>query len=330
MNKQTTSVSHNNATYAISIGGWLKHLHSDISEALLEIATEDIQLPNGQKAGIYKAEKKAEYYAQPDRSCSSAKKYLNSCSKRDFGLEWDKLISKVKEVINNTCVPLLVTRHKPSVTEQHEILKAASNGHVGAMYWIGTALRDIKDDNCLLWLSMAHNRGHVGACYEMAAHLASKGNHIEALRCLIVSADGGSDHAFMSIFDFDVLINMFKTKQVSLLENMLDELAATHSSSARYFKGMLMLFQDKETEGLAVLEGFSKGPKKQPPQDDIDMVYENQIKMISIFVEGFLADIASGIQPLDAIQSRGKQSGFIKFEDYDELATAVKNMRLSG
>ncbi len=294
MNKQTTSVSHNDAIYTIGINGWLKHLHSDLSEALFEIATEDIQLPNGQKAGIYKAEKKAEYYAQPDRSCSSAKKYLNSCSQRDFGLEWDKLISKVKQIISDKCVPILVARHKPSVTERYEILKAASNGHVGAMYWIGTALRDSKDDNCLLWLSMAHNRGHVGACYEMAAHLASKGNHIEALRCLIVSADGGCDLAFMSIFDFDILINMLKTKQVSLLENMLDELAATHSSSARYLKGMLMLFQGKETEGLSVLEAFSKGPKKQPPKDDIDMVYENQIKMISSFVDGLLADIALG------------------------------------
>ncbi len=330
MNKQTTCVSHNDAIYTIRIVGWLKHLHSDLSEALLEIATEDIQLTNGQKAGIYKAEKKAEYYAQSDRSCLSAKKYLNNCSQRDFGLEWDKHISKLKQIINDKCVPLLVARHELSVTEQHEILKAASNGHVGAMYWIGTALRGIKDDNCLLWLSMAHNRGHVGACYDMAAHLASKGNHIEALRCLIVSADGGCDHAFMSIFDFDVLINMFKTKQVSLLENMLDELAATHSSSARYPIGMLMLFQGKENEGLAVLKAFSKGPKKQPPKDDIDMVHENQIKIISGFVEDFLADIASGMQPLAAIQARGKQAGFIKFEDYDELATAVHNMRLSG
>ena len=122
--------------------------------------------------------------------------------------------------------------------DQNEILKAASNGHVGAMYWIGTALRDIKDDNCLLWLSMAHNRRHVGACYEMAEHIASKGNHIEALRCLIVSADGGCDHAYMGIFDIDVLINMFKIKQVSLLGNRLEELAAPHWSCAGYLKGM--------------------------------------------------------------------------------------------
>lgn len=329
MNNKTTSITHNNATYDLSIGGWLQHLHSNASEALIEIATEDILLPNGQKAGIYKTEKKAEYKAQPDRSCSSAKKYLDSCSQRDFRLEWDKLISVLKEEINDTCIPLLVAQHKLSVTEQKQILKAASNGHVGAMYWIGTALRNIKDDNCLLWLSMAHNRRHVGACYEMAAHLASKGNVVESLRCLIVSADGGCDHAYMSIFGIDVLINMFKVKQITLLENMLDELEATHSSSARYLKGMLMLFQGKETEGLAVLEAFSKTPKKQPPKEGIDVVYENQIKVVSIFIEGVLADIASGIQPLDAIPARGNKAGFSKFEDYDELAAAFKNMRLS-
>ncbi|WP_147310734.1 hypothetical protein [Pseudomonas citronellolis] len=330
MNKQTTSVSHNDATYDLSIGGWLQHLHSNPSEAILEIAIEDILLPNGQKAGIYKAEKRSEYDAQPDRSCSSAKKYLNSCSQRDFRLEWDKLISVLKREINDTCVPLLVAQHKLSKKEQYEILKSASNGHVGAMYWIGTALRGIKDDNCLLWLSMAHNRGHVGACYEMAAHLESKGNHIEALRCLIVSADGGCDHAYMSIFGIGVLINMFKIQKISLLESMLDELSATHSSSARYLKGMLMLFQGKETEGLAILEAYSKDPKKQPPKDNIDVVHANQIKAVSTFVESVLADIASGMQPLNAISARGKQAGFIKFEDCDELATAFKNMHLSG
>jgi len=329
MNKQTTSVSHNDAAYDLRIGTWLQHLHSDLSKALLEIATEDILLPNGQKAGIYKAEKKAEYNAQPDRSCSSAKKYLNSCSQRDFRLEWDKLISVIKQEINDTCIPLLVAQHKLSVAEQDEILKAASNGHVGAMYWIGSRLRCIKDDNCLLWLSMAHNRGHVGACYEMAAHLASKGNHNEALRCLIVAADGGCDLAYMSIFDFDIFINMSKIKQVSLLENMLDELAATHSSSARYFKGMLMIFQGKETEGGVVLESFSKCPKRKPSKDDIDMVYENQIKVVNSFIEHILADIASGVQPLAAISVRGKQAGFIKFEDYDEIVTAAENIRLS-
>lgn len=330
MNKQTTTpVSHNDAAYKLRLGGWLKHLHSAPSEALLEIATEDIQLPNGLEAGIYKAEKKAEYGAQSDRSCSSAKKYLNSCSQRDFGLEWDELISDTKQKINDTCLPLLVAQHRLSSAEQHKILMAASNGHVGSMYWIGAGLRGKKDDNCLMWLSMAHNRGHVGACYEMAAHLLSKGNHIEALRCLIVSADGGSDLAYMSIFNIDNLINMFKIRQVSLLENMLDELAATHSSSARYLKGMLTFFQGKETEGLAILEAFSKTPKRQPTKDNIDMVYENQIKVVSSFVDGVLVDIASGIQPLAAIETRGEQAGFIKFEEYDELIKAVENMRLS-
>ncbi|EKU79516.1 hypothetical protein HMPREF9710_05221, partial [Massilia timonae CCUG 45783] len=68
----------------------------------------------------------------------------------------------------------------------------------------------------------------------------SEGNYNEALRCLIVSADGGCDLAYMSIFGFEVLINMFKIKQVNLLENMLDEFATIHSSSSRYLRGMLM------------------------------------------------------------------------------------------
>lgn len=329
MNKQTTSVSHNDTAYELRIGGWLKHLHSDLSEAILEIATEEILLPNGQKAGIYKAEKKAEYDSQPDRSRSSAKEYLNSSSQRDFELKWDELIRFIKKKMNDKCVPLLVAQHKRSMAEQREILKAASNGHVGAMYWIGTALSGKKDDNCLLWLSMAHNQGHVGACYEMAGYLMSEGNYNEALRCLIVSADGGCDLAYMSIFGFEVLINMFKIKQVNLLENMLDEFATIHSSSARYLKGMLMFFQGKEAQGVALLEDFLKSPKRQPPKDNIDTVYVNQMKVVTSFIKGVLADIASDIPPLESIPARGKQVGFIKFEDYYEIVTAVENTRLS-
>ncbi|WP_139346961.1 hypothetical protein [Pseudomonas oryzihabitans] len=330
MNKQTTSVSHNDAAYDLIIGGWLKNLRSAHSKAILEIATDDILLPNGQKAGIYKAEKRSEYDAQPNKPCASAKKHLDSCSRRDFRLEWDKLISVAKQKINDTCVPLILAQRVLSKAEQYEILKAASNGHVRAMYWIGTSLRDRKDDNCLLWLSMAHNWGHVGACYEMAAHLKSKGNHIETLRCLIVSADGGSDIAYMSIFSIDILIDMFKIQEISQLESMLDELSATHSSCARYFKGMLMLFQGKKADGISILEAYSNNPKKQISEDNADVVHANQIKAVSRFIDSVLADIASGIEPLNAISARDKEAGFIKFEDYDEIATVFNNMRQSG
>ncbi|WP_157225624.1 hypothetical protein [Massilia timonae] len=231
--------------------------------------------------------------------------------------------------MNDKCVPLLMAQHKRSMAELQEILKAASNGHVGAMYWIGTALSGRRDDNCLLWLSMAHNQGHVGACYEMAGYLMSEGNYNEALRCLIVSADGGCDLAYMSIFGFEVLINMFKIKQVNLLENMLDEFATIHSSSSRYLRGMLMFFQGKEAEGVALLQDFLKSPKKQPPKNNIDTVYVNQMKVVTSFIKGVLADIASDIRPLESIPARGRQAGFIKFEDYYEIVTAVENMRLS-
>jgi hypothetical protein len=329
MNKQTTSVSHNDATYKLHIGGWHQHLNSDLVEALKEVAIEDIQLPNGQQADMYKAEKKAEYNAHSDKSCSSAKKYLNICSQRDFRLDWDTLIKAIKQEIIGTCVPLLMAKRNLSVNEKFEIRNAAENGHVGAMFWIGSGFRRINNDNCLHWLTKAHNRGHVGACYEMAAHLESKGNHNESLRCLIVSADGGNDIAYMSIFNIENLITMSKIKQVGLLENMLDELAETHSSSARYLKGMLMFFQGKEAVGLALLKDFLKTPKRIPPEDSIDEVYENQIKVVSNFIEGILSDIASGIQALNAMHARCEQAGFTKFSDFDEVVKAVEEMRLS-
>lgn len=328
MTKKMTAISHNGAVYDITMGGWLQHLHSKASEAVLEISTDDIQLPDGKTGGTYKSEKKAEYKSQPNRSCSSAKQYLNDCSQRDFGHDWDKFIGLIKEKINSACIPLLFAR-RLSKAEQLEVLKAASNGHIGAMYWIGTTLRDRQNDDCLRWLSMAHNRGHVGACHEMAVHLAAKRNYIDSLRCLIIAADGGSDIDYMAIFQISTLKNMFNIQQVSLLENMLKELAeASHASSANYLRGMLMLFSNKQAEGVSILKSFLKEPKKKPPKHDINEVYENQLRHVSTFIEGVLMDITSGKTMLNSISTRGEQAGFCSFADYDEFVKIIKDTHI--
>lgn len=331
MTKKMTVISHNGAVYDITMGGWLQHLHSKASDAILEISTDDIQLPDGKTVGTYKAEKKAEYKSKPHTPCSSAKQYLNDCSRRDFGHDWDKFIGLIKEKINSACKPLLIASHPLSTTEQQEILKAASNGHIGAMYWIGIALRNMQNDDCLRWLSMAHNRGHVGACHEMAMHLAAKRNYIDSLRCLIISADGGFDIAYMSIFQISTLKNMFKIQKVSLVENMLKELEeASHASSANYFKGMLMLFSNQRAEGVSILKRFLKEPKKKPPEHDIDEVYGNQIRLVSTFIEGVLLDITSGTPLPNSISTRGEQAGFCSFADYDEFVKIIKDRHISG
>jgi hypothetical protein len=329
MNK-TTTVSHNNTTHEIKVGAWLKHLYSEPAEAVHAIHIDDIQLPGGKTAGRYKTEKKAEYTALAEKSGLSCKKYLNKCSLHDFGAEWDDFITLIKRRINGSCLPLLFARHDCSVEEQQCILAAASNGHIGAMYWIGTALRAREDDNCLLWLSMAHNRGHVGACYEMAAYLASKGNYLDSLRCLIISADGGFDVAYMSLFRIEILKSLLRIENIALLDEMLDELSGvSHSSSARYFKGMVCLLQQRNAEGAALLEEFMKTPKRQPPEDDVDAVYERQSRVGKAFIENVLRDTGSGMSLLNGICAHAEQAGFISFADYDEVVTSVQTVLTS-
>ncbi|WP_338508079.1 hypothetical protein [Pseudomonas poae] len=331
MTKKTTVISHNGAVYDIAMGGWLQHLHSKTSDAILEISTDDIQLPDGKAVGTYKAEKKAEYKSNPQTPRSSAKQYLNDCSRRDFGHDWDKFIGLIKEQINSACVHLLIAPHPLSTPEQQEVLKAASNGHIAAMYWIGTALRNKQSDDCLRWLSMAHNRGHFGACHEMAVHFAASRNYIDSLRCLIISADGGCDIAYMSIFQISTLKNMFNIQEISLVENMLRELeGASHASSANYFKGMLMLFSNQRAEGISVLKRFLKEPKKKPPEYDIDEVYGNQIRLVSTFIESVLLDITTGTALLNSISTRGTQAGFCSFADYDEFVKIINDKHISG
>lgn len=328
---KTTTVSHNNKAYEIKTGAWLKHLHSEPAEAIHAIHIDDIQLPGGRTAGNYKAEKRTEYNALPQKSGLSRKKYLNECSLHDFGVEWDDFIALIKRRINSSCIPLLYARHKRSDVEQQKILRAASNGHIGAMYWIGTGLRASQNDDCLLWLSMAHNRGHVGACYEMAVYLASKRNYQDSLRCLIISADGGFDIAYMSLFRIEILTSLFKIENTALLDEMLVELSkASHSSSARYFRGMLLLLQERKDEGAALLTEFMKAPKKLPSENSVDAVYERQLKVGKTFIENVLRDTSSGMSLLNAIHIHSEQAGFSSFADYEEVVEYVQTMSTSG
>ena len=327
MTKKMTVISHNGAVYDITIGSWLQHLHSKASDAISEISTDDIQIADAKTAGTYKAEKKAEYKSLPHKRYSSAKQYLNECSRRDFGHDWDKFIGLIKEKINSACIPLLFPPRRLSNAEQQEIQKAAFNGHIGAMYWIGTALRNMQNDDCLHWLSMAHNRGHVGACHEMAIHLAIKKNYIDSLRCLIVSADGGCDIAYMTIFQISTLKNMFNIQQASLIELMLKELAeASHASSANYFNGMLMLFLNQQAVGIPILKSFLREPKKKPPGHEVDEVYAKQLRLVITYIEGVLMDVTSGKSLLNSISTRGEQAGFCNFADYDELVKIINDM----
>lgn len=324
--KKMTAITHNNVTYEIRIGSWFQHLHGKASEALREVHTDDIILPTEKTVAIYKTEKRAEYNAHPRRPRSSAKQYLNDCSLSDFGLNWDKLIELLKIRINDACIPIMLAQHQLSDAESYELAKAASNGHISAMYRIGASLGGGRNDDCLLWLSMAHNRGHLGACYEMALHLAAKGNPIDSLRCLIISADGGFDIAYMSIFQITHLKNMFQI-QADPLESMLNELAeATHASSANYFKGILKLFSNNPPAGIIILKNFLKEPKKKPSEHDTGEVYYKQISIVSSFIEGLLADIDSGVPPLISISTRGEQAGFCSFSDYDEFFKIVQNI----
>ena len=149
--KEKTSIfSHNGETYELAIGASLKHCHSDPSDALHDVFINDIRLPNGLTAGCYKKNKKDEYNSLPNKSELSSKKYLNDSSEKDFRIKWDSLIVFIKKEINNSCIPLLLKKGKRSEEEQYEILKAASNGHIGAMFWIGTALKDGQNDDCIL------------------------------------------------------------------------------------------------------------------------------------------------------------------------------------
>ncbi len=331
MTKHTTVIFHNNKEYQLNIGSSFKNLDSDLAKAIYEVCVEDIILPNGKTAGEYKLEKKIEYDALRMKLDSSNKKYLDKCSLIDFQCHWDDLISLCKKEINDACAHLLLPRRKRTEQEQYQILKAASNGHITAMYYIGTALSDGEDDNCLLWLSMAHNRGYLAAAYAISVYLARNKNFLDSLRCLIISTDGGLDLAYLSLFDISIITNMFKIEDMPALETMLEELLeVSNYSSARYFKGMLSLLQGKQKEGTALLTSFMKAPKKPLSRNTVDVVYDNQVQILKNFIENLIRDISSEIPLLNALANRSREANFVNFQHYDELVKGVDKVLRSG
>ncbi|WP_052713235.1 hypothetical protein [Pseudoalteromonas rubra] len=325
--KHHVVISHNNKSYSLKVGGWLKNLHSDFTEAMYTVHTDDIVLPCGTTAGSYRKAKKVEYDAI--NSSTGPKKHLNQSSINDYGCGWDELIQFLKNRINESCLPLLFANGPRSVEEQVLINKAASNGHVGAMYWIGMVLSDGLNENCLLWLSMAHNRGHVGAAYAMAAFLLNEGNVVEALRCLIIAADSGCDYAFMTIFDSDLLKRMFQLQDVNVIESMLNQLIeVSYYSSARYYKSILLLIQNEIPQGLQLLREFAKNPKNSPNKKHRDEVYVNQLNHAKSLTEDLARNIGEGASIAGCLHDyfnklpSGMLSGYMK--EVNMISEAVK------
>lgn len=173
------------------------------------------------------------------------------------------------------------------------LFRAADNGHVASTYFIATALSDDKEEKYLSWLTLAHNRGHVGAAYDMAVYFDQIGNTVDSLRCLIISADSGSDIAYKNLFSMDLLKKVLSIQEGSKLDSMLNELIdGSYNSCARYFKAVRLLVGDTPAEGVSLLKMFRQNPKKKPADKDIDDVYYNQVAFAEKFVDAVLRDIS--------------------------------------
>ncbi|CQH23714.1 SEL1-like repeat protein [Yersinia enterocolitica] len=322
----------NEKSYPLDVGGWLVNAFLPAQETLSRVVTDEMQLRNGITVGQYKRDKKSDYDSLADKKGMSKKQHLNMVFKTEYGVDWDEGVKQLKALINEACLPLISTTSKRRLTEteQYEIAKAASNGHVSAMYWIGTALRDKNDEHCLMWLSKAHNNGHVSACFEMALFLAGNGQLLQSLQCQMISADGGFDIAFMTLFHTEPLLRMAKVESVPELEKMLDEqMSLYHYSCARYFRGVLHLARNEAAKGVVLLNEFMNNPKNHPATEHIDEVFNKHLAITRNFISGILSAINDGKNPFQSVLEACEGSSSASFNDYDDwirLATkAIHN-----
>ncbi len=334
-----TKFSHNSKTYQLEYGGWLNHRYSKGLEALSEVHTDDIVLKNI-TIGDYKAAKRTEYAGLKNRKNVTYMKYLKTEFKKEFGMGFEETIKTLKQSINNSCISYLLRQNPGATVNERSIalFRAASNGHVASTYFIATSLSDKKDDSCLHWLTLAHNRGHIGAAYDIAAYLYQTGNILDALRCLIISADGGCNIAYMTLFSIDLLKSILMINECTRLNSMLDELIdGSHNSCARYFKAILLLIEGAFTEGITLMNKFRQAPKKKPSDKDIDDVYATQLAFTEEFLDAVIEDILSHKAPLVSLmdnslkfstpQARGKNKpSSLSFNDYQDSIEIMKTV----
>lgn len=337
-----TKFSYNRHTYELQFGGWLNHRYGDASKALLEVYTNDIRLQD-MTVGEYKAYKSAEYEALGNKRDMTFMKYLKQSFKNEYGYDWDEALESIKKAINDSCIPYLLRQKKDASIDERSmaLFRAADNGHVASTYFIATALSDGKEDECLSWLTLAHNRGHIGAAYDMASYFNQIGNTLDSLRCLIISADGGCDIAYMNLFSMDLLKKVLSIQEGFKLDAMLNELIdGSYSSCARYFKAVRILVGDSPEEGVVLLKRFRQNPKKKPADKDIDDVYHNQVTFTEEFVDAVLSDISSKKHPLQSLMERSHEfantdrakkgkSVTVGFTDFRELVGAMNIEQLN-
>lgn len=337
--KQEVKILYNGQSYDMIIPGWHNHLYGDGSDAIYEIHTDDMILFEMETTtvGDYKKQKKNEYNNLSDTAGMSFHKYLHQSFKLETGREWDDCISLLKTRINNHIIPYFLG-HKKNVTVNERtqaFYRAASNGHVASMFFIGTAQKDGSNPDCLYWLSRAHNRGHVGACYEMASYFDKEGDILNSIRCLIIAADGGMDLAYMGILDIGILLNILKLKNITAFDSMLDELIrSTHNSCARYFKSVQLLASGDINNGIQVMVEFRKNTKKKPADKNLCETYYKQLDFMHEFIDLVLGDITNEISPIESIISRTREFSDIErfkigkaasgnFADFDECCKKV-------
>jgi len=321
--KNITIVSHNDKSYELKIDGWFNHLDSNSEKALAEIITDDIVIVENMKVSEFKDRIKSNYKLLSDKKGLSYKRYLDQEIAKIYGVNWEQCIESLKREIHNAFVSTLQRDRSQKMTEkqQYELLKAASNGHVAAMFFIGIALADGGDETALMWLSMAHNSGHLGACYEMSIFFRKHGNIVDSLRCLILAADKGMDQAYMSLFHLEHLKELANYSNPNELHLMLDEfITARPDSGARFFKGVLFLAKENIPRGQSLLNAFLKNPKNKRTEPDNNSVYENQVDYARKVIGEILYSIKKGVSPpIIAVFNACQSSDAISFDDHHKI-----------
>lgn len=328
---KTTTITHNGIPYELCIGGWHNHLDSKFETAVTAIHTDDIIIHGEIKAGEFKKKAREAYDLLPEKQGLTPAQYLDTKVMEIYGLGWNALINHLKHKIHKDFLESAFRpdrSKKMTYEEQHKLLKAASNGHIAAMYFIGTALADKEenDNSAVMWLTMAHNRGQLGACYELSRYFDSLHNKIDSIRCLIIAADKGHDVAYMSIFHTEHLKKLAAYDNKIEIHAMLDELlAARPHSSARFFKAVLLLADGENAKGILLLRDIQKKPKNMVKDKNRDEVYQKQAEFTKAIMDQIFAVMADG-DPLIAIFNACDRNKSASYADYNEVIEMFKGV----
>jgi hypothetical protein len=263
------TLTFNNEIHELSLSRHENHEKS-LEDALDHISTDHLILRDGHSVQFYKDEFKRLKALDPSLKQMP---YLNSISKKKWGLTWDFMIKETKNCVLELFRHTVNKRPK----ERFAIFEVlAGSGHTQSCFLVAESYSAINNVHAVEWYVLAHNLGHTHALFCLSHYFSRNNYNAHTVECLILSADLGNYSALLTIPSFHSLQMVESVEKEYLSAQLSRVMEEVPFSSARIIKLYQCLLNDEADDAHSILQGILQVPERQPKSPDIDIEFQNR------------------------------------------------------